>query len=146
MSLIDRINDDLKTAMKEQQAATLSTLRMLKAALKNRQIELMGNLEEADVMAVLQSQAKQLAEAMDGAVKAGRAEMAEAARLELDILKKYLPEAMKQEELEALVKETIANMQATLKDIGKVIGAVMQQVRGKADGKLVQEMVKKILQ
>lgn len=146
MSLLDRINDDLKTAMKEQRAATLSTLRMLKAALKNRQIELMGNLEEADVMAVLQSQAKQIAEAMDGAVKAGRAEMAEAARLELELLKKYLPEAMRQEELEALVKETIANMQATLKDIGKVIGAVMQQVRGRADGKLVQEMVKKILQ
>src|SRR3989338_9616455 len=146
MSLLDRINDDVKTAMKEQQAAALSTLRMLKAALKNRQIELMRNLEDADVTGVLQTQAKQLAEVVDGALKAGRAEMAEAAQAELAILKKYLPEAMKEEELEALVKETVGNMQATAKDMGKVIGAVMQQVKGRADGKVVQEIIKKILQ
>ena len=146
MSLLDRINDDVKTAMKEQQAAALSTLRMLKAALKNRQIELMRNLEDADVTGVLQTQAKQLAEVVDGALKAGRAEMAEAAQAELAILKKYLPEAMKEEELEALVKETVGNMQVTAKDMGKVIGAVMQQVKGRADGKVVQEIIKKILQ
>ena len=146
MSLLDRINDDVKTAMKEQQAAALSTLRMLKAALKNRQIELMRNLEDADVTGVLQTQAKQLAEVVDGALKAGRAEMAEAAQAELAILKKYLPEAMKEEELEALVKETVRNMQVTAKDMGKVIGAVMQQVKGRADGKVVQEIIKKILQ
>ena len=135
MSLLDRINDDVKTAMKEQQAAALSTLRMLKAALKNRQIELMRNLEDADVTGVLQTQAKQLAEVVDGDLKAG-----------LAILKKYLPEAMKEEELEALVKETVGNMQVTAKDMGKVIGAVMQQVKGRADGKVVQEIIKKILQ
>ena len=146
MSLLDRINDDVKTAMKEQQVAALSTLRMLKAALKNRQIELMRNLEDADVTGVLQTQAKQLAEVVDGALKAGRAEMAEAAQAELAILKKYLPEAMKEEELEALVKETVGNMQVTAKDMGKVIGAVMQQVKGRADGKVVQEIIKKILQ
>ena len=146
MSLLNRINDDVKTAMKEQQVAALSTLRMLKAALKNRQIELMRNLEDADVTGVLQTQAKQLAEVVDGALKAGRAEMAEAAQAELAILKKYLPEAMKEEELEALVKETVGNMQVTAKDMGKVIGAVMQQVKGRADGKVVQEIIKKILQ
>ncbi|MEK7665896.1 MAG: GatB/YqeY domain-containing protein [Patescibacteria group bacterium] len=145
MSLLDRINDDFKIAMKGQQASTLSTLRMLKAALKNRQIELMRNLEDADVLAVLQIQAKQLHESFEGALKAGRAELAEGARAELEMIKRYLPEGLKQEEVEAIVKETVAQMQATAKDIGKVIGQVMQVVKGRADGKLVQELVKKIL-
>ncbi len=145
MSLLDRINDDFKIAMKAQQASTLSTLRMLKAALKNRQIELMRNLEEADVLAVLQSQAKQLGESLEGAVSAGRDEMAQAARAELQILKTYLPEPLKAEEVEAIVKETIEQMKATAADIGKVMGQVMAEVKGKADGKMVQDIVKKIL-
>ena len=146
MSLFDRINDDFKIAMKAQQASTLSTLRMLKSALKNRQIELMRNLEDADVLGVLQIQAKQLHESFEGALVAGRTELAEGAKAELEMIKKYLPEGLKEEEVEAIVKETIAQMQATAKDIGKVIGQVMQAVKGRADGKVVQEMVKKILQ
>lgn len=131
--------------MKEQQVATLSTLRLLKAALKNRQIELMRNLQDADVLGVLQTQAKQLNETLDSALAAGRSELAQGAKAELVILKKYLPEGLKSEEVEAIVKETIAQMQATVKDVGKVIGQVMQAVKGRADGKLVQEIVKKIL-
>lgn len=145
MSLLDRIGEDFKTAMKGQQAATLSTLRLLKAALKNRQIELLRNLEEADVVGVIQRQVKQLNETIEEARQAGRAEIAEAARREVEILRCYLPAGLGKEELEAIIRETIAEMKATAADIGRVIGQVMQKVKGRADGREVQEMIKKIL-
>lgn len=145
MNLLDRIDEDLKRAMKEKEEQALSTLRMVRSALKNKQIELMRDLKEDDVLTVLQSQVKQIAEAIEGAIKAGRDDLKAKAEAELAVIKKYLPPELSSEELEAAVKEVIDDMKATAKDMGKVMGVVMQKVKGRVDGSKVKETVQKLL-
>ncbi|MEK9131230.1 MAG: GatB/YqeY domain-containing protein [Patescibacteria group bacterium] len=146
MSLLDRISDDMKTAMKEKSEQALSTLRMVKAALKNKQIDLMRELADEDVITVLQTQSKQLAEALDGAIKAGRADLQEKAEAELAILKSYLPAELSDEELTAVIKEVLADIGETGKDIGKLMGLVMQKVKGRVNGQRVRQKVEEFLQ
>lgn len=145
MTLYERINEDLKTAMKEKSEQALSTLRMLKSALKNKQIEAMKELEDDQVIAVIQLQVKQLAEAFDSAINVGRTELAEKAKEELAVLKTYLPEELSDAELEEAVHAVIADAGETAKDMGKLMGLVMAKVKGRVSGQKVREMVAKIL-
>ncbi len=145
MALLERISEDMKTAMKEKSEQALSTLRMLKSALKNKQIELMKELADDDIMAVIQTQVKQISEALDGAVKAGRTELEEHAKAELAVLKSYLPAELSDEELEAAVKEVFADLGETGRDMGKVMGLVMAKVKGRANGQKVRQKVEQIL-
>ena len=146
MSLFERINDDMKTAMKEKSEQALSILRMVKAALKNKQIDLMRELQDEDIIGVLQTQVKQLQEALDGAVKAGRAELEEKAKAEIAVLKSYLPAELTDEELTVAVKAVLADVGEAGKDIGKVMGLVMQKLKGQASGTRVRQKVEEIHQ
>ncbi len=145
MSLLSRIEEDVKTAMKEKKEDALSTLRMIRSALKNKQIDLMRDLEDEDVITVLQSQMKQLGEALDSALKAGRTELEERAKAEMELLKAYLPAEMSDEDLQAAIQEVLADAKDLGNDMGKVMGLVMQKVKGRAGGQRVREKVAQML-
>ncbi len=144
MSLLEQISDDMKTAMKEKSEQALSTLRMLKSALKNKQIELIRELNEEEILAVIQTQVKQLNESLDGAIKAGRTELEEKAKAELAVLKSYLPAELSDEELTAAVREVMKDAGDLAQDVGKLMGLVMAKVKGRANGQKVREIVEKI--
>ena len=146
MSLFERISEDMKTAMKEKSEQALSTLRMVKAALKNKQIDLMRELQDEEIIAVLQTQLKQLQESLDGAVKAGRAELQAKAEAEMAVIKSYLPAELSDEELTAAVKEVLGDVGEAGKDMGKLMGLVMQKLKGKASGTRVRQKVEEIHQ
>jgi uncharacterized protein len=146
MSLFDTIDADLITALKNRDQERVSTLRMLSAALKNKRIELQKDLEEPEVLATVKSQIKQLKDSLASFEQGERADLAEKAKAELEVLNKYMPEAMGTEELEALVKSAIEETDAAgMADMGKVMGSVMGKVDGKADGNDVKEVAQKLL-
>ena len=146
MALIETINSDLKQALKDRDEQQVSTLRMLSAALKNKKIELQKDLEDVDVLAVIKTQVKQLKDSLASFEQGDRSDLAEKAKAELEILEKFMPEAMSSEELEGIVKGVIEETGAAGKgDMGKVMGAVMGKVAGKADGGDVKKMVDQLL-
>lgn len=146
MPLQDTINADLKEAMKAQDAATLSTLRMLKSALKNKQIDLMRDLTDDEVTAVIKTQIKQIKDAAETFKQAGRTDTAEESNHEVATLEKYLPAQMDDATLAQVVKDALAAAGATSKaDTGKAMGAAMKAVAGQADGGRVKAVVESLL-
>ncbi len=146
MTLLEQISNDLKDAMKAKNETTLSTLRMLKSALKNKEIDLMHPLTDAEVMDVIKSQAKQLKEAIDQFESGGRVDLAEGNKVELEVLKVYLPAELSDADLEAVVQQSLSESGATSKaDMGKAMGFVMKAVAGRADGTRVKAFVEKML-
>jgi uncharacterized protein YqeY len=147
MSLQQRVNDELKSSMLARQAVRTGTLRMLKAALGYAQIEKKTEtLSDADVMAVIQREAKKRRDAMDEFDKGGRAEMAANEKAELEVLSEFLPKALSAEELESLVRGVITEIGATSKkDMGAVMKAAQAKVDGRADGKSVSALVSRLL-
>jgi uncharacterized protein YqeY len=146
MSLTETIDADLKVAMKASDKTSVSTLRLVKSSLKYRQIEKGGNLTDDDVIAVLSSMVKQRRESIEQYTKAGRDDLASSEMAEIEIIKKYLPEQISNEELEAIIRETIKELNASgAKDIGKVMKAVIPKVKGRADGKVINARVTQIL-
>lgn len=146
MSLTETIDADLKVAMKASDKTSVSTLRLVKSSLKYRQIEKGGNLTDDDVIAVLSSMVKQRRESIEQYTKAGRDDLASSEMAEIEIIKKYLPKQISNEELEAIIRETIKELNASgAKDIGKVMKAVIPKVKGRADGKVINARVTQIL-
>jgi uncharacterized protein YqeY len=132
--------------MKASDKTSVSTLRLVKSSLKYRQIEKGGNLTDDDVIAVLSSMVKQRRESIEQYTKAGRDDLASSEMAEIEIIKKYLPEQISNEELEAIIRETIKELNASgAKDIGKVMKAVIPKVKGRADGKVINARVTQIL-
>jgi uncharacterized protein YqeY len=146
-SLIVRLEQDLKTAMKERKAAHLRTLRGLKSALQKKELEKgRGSMSEEDVIAVLQKQARQRKEALSQFEAGGRDDLAEREKEELAIIGTYLPEELSQAELEEIVLEAVNSVSApSPSDMGRVMGLVMPKVRGRADGNRVRELVSRTL-
>ena len=143
MSLSEKIASDLKAAMKSGQRTRVDVLRMLKAQIKNTEIEKGRELTEEEEIQVLQSAAKKRKEAMELYEKGGRPELAAKEKEELAIIETYLPKQMSRQEVEAVVSAIISEVRASsVKDLGKVMKAAMGQLRGKADGKVVQEIVR----
>ena len=146
MSLLQKINDDAKEAMKAKESATLSTLRMLKAALKNKQIELMHELQEEEIVAVLRSQIKQLKDSLESFVQGKREDLATVAKQELTVLEKYLPAEMDETIMQKTIKDALTAASLTTKaDMGKAMGVAMKAVAGKANGARVKVVVEAIL-
>ena len=147
MSLQQRVTDELKSSMLARQTVRTGTLRMLKAALGYAQIEKKTEtLPDADVMAVIQREAKKRRDAMDEFDKGGRAEMAANEKAELEVLSEFLPKALSAEELESLVRGVITEIGATSKkDMGAVMKAAQAKVDGRADGKSVSALVSRLL-
>jgi hypothetical protein len=146
MALAEQIRADLTAAMKARDAAKTSTLRMLQAAIKNEQIEKGGELEDADVIAVLKRAAKQRNDSVEQYEKAGRQDLADKEKAELVVLEAYMPQQMSDDELEALVKTVIAAVGAeSKKDTGKVMKEIMASHRDTVDGKKVQAVLGRLL-
>ncbi|MCX6859541.1 MAG: GatB/YqeY domain-containing protein [Verrucomicrobiota bacterium] len=147
MSLQQRVTDELKSSMLARQTVRTGTLRMLKAALGYAQIEKKTEtLPDADVMAVIQREAKKRRDAMDEFEKGGRAEMAANEKAELEVLSEFLPKALSAEELESLVRGVITEIGATSKkDMGAVMKAAQAKIDGRADGKSVSALVSRLL-
>lgn len=144
--LLETIETDLIEAMKSKDENTLLVLRGLKSALKNKEIEKKAELKDEDVMGVIQSQIKSRRDSVDMYEKGGREELAQKEEVEIAVLQKYLPEQMSEEEVRALVKKAISETGASeIKDMGRVMGSVMPQTKGKADGSLISRIVKEEL-
>lgn len=144
MSMLDRINQDITTAMKAKEAARLSTLRMVKTALKNREIEKMAPLTDEESFKILQSLVKQRRDSIEQYTKGGRAELAEKEAEEVKIIEEYLPAAPDEATIARVVQETLTEIGATsAKDTGRAMKAVMAKFAGQpVDGKVISQMVK----
>jgi uncharacterized protein YqeY len=146
MSLQQKINDDLKIALKAGDTEKVGVLRMLSAVLHNREIEKGkdAKLTEEEVLQVLTREAKKRKEAIELFEKGGRPELAEKERAELTLIEAYLPKQMAREEVIAAVEKILAGL-ADKSNAGLVMKAVMQELKGKADGKMISEIVKEKL-
>ena len=144
MSLSKQIVADLTTAMKAQDAARTSTLRMVKAAMMNRQIEKGSELDDDDMQKLLRSLVKQRRDSIEQYEKAGRQELVDKEQAEIDVIETYLPKAVSRDEIEQVVAAVISETGASsIKDMGKVMKAAQSALAGKnADGRLVSEVVK----
>lgn len=146
MTLIDRLTDDMKAAMKSGDAIALSTLRMARTALTNKRIELGRDLSDEDVITVLQREVKQRREAEAQYRDANRAELADKERAEIAVLERYLPAQLTDDELDQLVRDAVAKSGAAgMADMGKVMGALMPTLGGRADGTRVSAAVRRAL-
>ena len=144
MTLGEKIIADLTASMKAQDAARTSTLRMVKAAMMNRQIEKGGQLDDEEISKLLRSLVKQRRDSIEQYQKAGRQELVDKESAEITVIEGYLPQAASREEIEAVVSEAITSTGASsMKDMGKVMKAAQAALAGKnADGRLVSEIVK----
>ncbi len=142
MSVIARIDQDFKEAMKTKDELTLSTLRLVRSSLKNKQIEMQHELSDAEVAAVLKTMIKQYQDALVDFTNAGRQDLVERQQKEIDLIGRYLPPALPKEELEKIVREAVEASGA--KDVGKAMGAAMKAVNGRADGNEVRIIVQKL--
>jgi uncharacterized protein YqeY len=148
MTLSERIDSDLKDAMRAKDAAKLGVLRMLKSALKYSAIEKSaeGQLDDAEAAQVIRKQVKQRQDSIESFEKGGRPELAAKEKEELSILNAYLPKGLEAEELAALVRETIAEVGATSKaQMGAVMKALQAKAAGRADGKALSQEVSRQL-
>lgn len=143
MTITERVENDFKQAMKSKDELGLSVMRMVRTALKNKQIDLMRDLKEEDSQAVLRTMIKQYQDALADFTKAGRADLAERQQKEIDLIQQYLPAAMPAAELESVVREAVKGMNKT--EMGKAMGAAMKAVAGRADGNQVKAIVERIL-
>ncbi len=147
MSLLQKLDDDLKSAMKASDKLKVSTIRMVKASLKNKQIEKREELSEDDIVSILSTLSKQRRESIEQFSNAGRDDLADNERQELEILQGYMPKQLTPEELDKIISESIRETASQgVKDMGKVMRIVMPRVKGAADGKTVNQRVKCLLE
>ncbi|NOY77111.1 MAG: GatB/YqeY domain-containing protein [Calditrichaeota bacterium] len=143
MSLMDKISQDLKSAMKSGDKNRVDVLRMIKAQIKNVEIDKGRELTEEEELQVLQSAAKKRKEAVELYEKGNRPELAAKEKEELAIIQTYLPKQLSREEVEAVISGVIDEIGASsMKDMGRVMKEAMARLKGKTDGKLVQEIVR----
>jgi uncharacterized protein YqeY len=146
MALGQKLMDDLKTAMKSGDKLRLSVIRMVRAKIKNAEIEKRDALDDSEVLKVIARDVKQHKESISAFKDANRAELAEKEEAELAILMEYMPQQMSRDEVVAIVKRVIEEAGAKgPQDKGKVMGKIMAQVSGKADGKEVNQVVTELL-
>lgn len=148
MGLKEQIPEDLKNALRNKNALELSVLRMLQSALKNKEIDKRKEeLTDEDVIGVVGAEIKKRRDAAREFEKVNRPDAAEQEKAEIEILMKYMPEQMGEDEIRAAVKNAVQETQAeSMKDIGKVMKVLMPQVKGKADGSVVNKIVKEELE
>jgi uncharacterized protein len=153
MSLVQKIHEDMVGAMKQRAAERVSTLRMVKAALKNKEIEQRSPVTDAQAMLVLTTLIKQRRDSIEQFTKGNRPELAEKEAAEITVIEEYMPKAAGEEELRQLVTATVAELRAQgaqlgSKDMGTVMKAVQMKIQAtglRADGRVVSEMVKAAL-
>jgi len=143
MTLKEQLTQDMKSAMKQKDRVQLATIRLLRSAIKNREIELREELNDEEVIKVISTSVKQHKESIEQFKKGGREELVKKEQAELKILESYLPQQMSEAEINALVQEAIEAVNATsMKDMGKVMKYIMPKTQGRADGKMINQLVK----
>ena len=144
MSLSDRLTEDLKLAMKSRDQLRMDVIRMIKAAVLNKEVELKRDLDDAEMSRVMTTLIKQRRESVEQFEKAQRTELAAKERKEIEIIESYLPKPLSPQELETIVASTVAETGSrSLKDMGTVMKAVMARLAGQSvDGKQVSDLVK----
>ncbi|SEN04375.1 GatB/YqeY domain-containing protein [Lihuaxuella thermophila] len=146
MSLLEQLDQDMKSALKNKEKTKLSTIRMLRASIKKVEIDKKRPLNDDEVLEVIGREIKQRRDSLSEYEKAGREDLAQKEREEIEILETYLPEQLSEEELRSLVRQVIQEVGASSKaDMGKVMGAIMPKVKGRADGRLVNRLVQETL-
>ncbi|KXG43180.1 GatB/YqeY domain-containing protein [Tepidibacillus infernus] len=146
MSLMDRISEDMKQAMKNKDKLKLSVIRMIRSAIKYTEIEKQTTLSDEQILDVLTREVKQRRDSLQEFEKAGRQDLVENVQAELEILKQYLPQQLSEQELRNIIQSVIEEIGAKGKsDMGKVMSAVMPKVKGRADGKLINQLVQEYL-
>ena len=144
MSILESINNDFQQAFKKREEIAISTLRMILAATKNERIKKMADLDDEDVIKVLKSEIKKRKEAISDYEKGNRNDLAEKEKEEIRIIEKYLPTQMSEDEIRNKVKEILAKLEEK-ENLGKIIGLVMKELKGQADGNLVRKIVEEEL-
>ena len=144
MTFLERINQDITSAMKAKEADRLSVLRMVKTALKNKEIEKMAPLEDAEALRILQSLVKQRRDSIESYQAAGRTELADKEAAEIKVIEAYLPAALDEAAIAQIVEAAVAETGATsAKELGVVMKAVMAKLAGQTvDGKIVNQLVR----
>ena len=146
MSLTDQLQQDMKEAMKSKDGLRLSTIRLLRSSVGYARIKKGEELTDDEVLQVLSREAKQRKETIEAAAQGGRAEVAEREQAELEIIEAYLPEQLDEAEIEEIAKQIVSETGAVdMNDRGKVMGALMPRIRGRADGKLASQVVENLL-
>ena len=148
MTLRDRLTEDMKQAMKDKEAGKLklSVIRMVRSAAKNIEIDRHKELDDNELLDVVAKEVKLRKDSLDEFRKANRPDLVATLEQEIAILMEYLPEQMTEADVRALVRQAVADAQATSpKDMGKVMALLMPKVKGRADGKLVNSLVKELL-
>ena len=146
MSLLEKLKSDLKEAMKAKDIVVRDTIRMIMSAVKQIEVDERREVSDDDMIKILQKAIKQREDAIGFAKDGGRDDLIEANKKEISVLEKYLPKQLSDEELEIEVKSIINEVGATnMKDMGKVMGIATKKLAGKADGKRINQIVKKIL-
>lgn len=146
MNLEEKLIEEMKQAMKTNDKIRLSTIRMIRSSSKNKEIELRRKLEDEDILKVIQGMVRKGEESLEQFRAGGRTDLVEKEEAEIEILKSFLPQPFSPEEIIRIIDETIREVQASsLKDLGKVMKALMPRLRGKADGKVINQLVKERL-
>ncbi len=146
MTLKDQLTQDMKEAMKAKQTERLGTIRQLRGAIKNKEIELQKELDDEAIISVITTQVKQRREAAQMYQDNGRPELAAKEEAELSVLQGYLPAQLSEAELRDIISAVIAaSGAASIKDLGKVMPQVMAKTKGAAEGKLVNQLVRELL-
>ena len=146
MGLEERLVEEMKQAMKSNDKARLSTIRMIRSALKNKEIEQRKPLDEEAILRVIQGMVKKSEESIEQFKTGGRTDLVEKETKEIEIMKSYLPQPLSREEVLKVIDQTIEETQASsLRDLGKVMKTVMPKLGGKVDGALVNQLVKERL-
>lgn len=146
MTLQERLAEDLKQAVKNQDTVRVWTLRLARAAVHNAEIERARPLTDEEVQEVLRREVKRRKEAIEAFRRAGREEAAQREELEMAVLLEYLPTPLSEEELRRIVADVVRRVGATTeRDAGRVMGAVMREVRGRAEGRDVERLVREAL-
>ena len=143
MSLKETLNNDIKTAMKAKDKETLAVLRMIKTAVQAAEIDKKEELNAEEELTILAREAKQRRESLAEFVKAERDELVAKTKAEIEIVERYLPKQLSVEEVKEVIATVAEKIGATTqKEFGKLMGAVMQELKGKADGNVIKEQVK----
>ncbi len=147
MSLKERLQEDLKSSMKNKETVKKSVITLIRASIKQFEVDNRVELDDDGIIDVISKQLKQRNDALEEFKKANRDDLVSETEAEIKVLKEYLPQQLSEEELDIIVKETISEVGATsMKDMGKIMSAIKPKTKGRADGKLINKLVKSNLQ
>ena len=147
MSLKQKLQEDLKSSMKNKDAIKKSVITLIRSSIKQYEVDNRVELQDDEIVDLIAKQLKQTRDSREEFAKAGRDDLVSKAEAEIEVLKEYLPQQLSEEELNEIVISTISEVGATsMKDMKKIMSSIMPKVKGRVDGKLINELVRKNLQ